>query len=149
MKPKKSESKIQNPISVDFEYHNLNSEEKDSLIDDLKLLIEERNEIIFSILHGSFQTDSDFRDIDIAIYLNRPTNQDIFDYTIKFAAELEGKVRLPIDIQVLNEAPLPFRYIVADTGMVLTCRDTVFYEEFVNATTREYLDFKYFCSLYS
>ncbi|MBD3405667.1 MAG: hypothetical protein GF411_05995 [Candidatus Lokiarchaeota archaeon] len=37
-------------------------------------------------------------------------------------------VGLPIDIQVLNKAPAPFRNNVAETGILLTSRDSVFYE---------------------
>jgi len=46
-----------------------------------------------------------FRDVDIAVWLEDP--REALHYVIYFSAELEAEVKLPADVQVLNEAPSP------------------------------------------
>ena len=62
--------------------------------------------------------------------------------------ELEAEVRLPVDVQVLNEAPLSFKYRVVTEGRLLLSRDERLRKELVNTITREYLDFQCLCAFY-
>ena len=48
--------------------------------------------------------------MDIAIWVRNP--EKAFYYTADFSAEVGVEMKLPIGIQVLNEAPLPFKHHV-------------------------------------
>ena len=73
-------------------------------------VLKRRNEIEFAYLHGSF-LEGDFRDIDLAIYLNKlKTKKDALEYELALERELENIVNIPVDVRVLNNAPLSFRF---------------------------------------
>ena len=78
-----------------------------------------------------------------------PLHPEPLRYILNLSAELEVKVGLPVDVQVLNEAPLPFKYRVMSEGKLLFSRDEKLRKELVNAIVREYLYFQYFSSLHS
>jgi len=73
-------------------------------------ILKERKEITFAYLHGSFVKDG-FRDIDIAIYLNEAMDKkNILKYELFLERVLEDELSLPVDVRVLNNAPLSFRF---------------------------------------
>jgi predicted nucleotidyltransferase len=79
-----------------------------------------------------------FRDIDIAIWIEDPGKA--YEYEIDLAVELGTALGIPVDIHVLNEAPLPFRYIVFSEGRLLFSRNERRRIEVIDETIREYID---------
>jgi predicted nucleotidyltransferase len=73
---------------------------------------------------------------------------DASRYVLDLSVGLEAEVRLPVDVQVLNEAPLSFKYRVVTEGRLLLSRDERLRKELVNTITREYLDFQCLCAFY-
>ena len=55
------------------------------------------------------------------------------------SVKLSAAVGLPVDIRVLNEAPLPFLYHVL-RGRLLLCRDETFLTDMLEDVARRYLD---------
>lgn len=108
----------------------------------IKDLLEPREEILFAYLHGSFLGSRSFRDVDVAVYLKpafTPPADDV-EYEIALSLRLERAVGLPVDIKVLNRAPLSFRY-QASRGRLLISRDESIREGFLSRTWGEYFDF--------
>lgn len=108
----------------------------------LKHLFEPVEEIVFAYLHGSFISGEAFRDVDIAVYLKpgiRLPSDDV-EYEISLALRLEKGCGLPMDVKILNRAPLSFRYH-ATCGILLLSRDEAVREDFLNRTWSEYFDF--------
>ncbi len=132
------------PPSIEFRYYDASPEERKNLRKQISDLLAIEEEIIFGVIHGSFNTDSSFRDIDIAVYIREPDKDSTYAFTIDFAASLEAELGLPIDVQVLNEASLPFRYKVLTDGDLVFCRDHYLYASIQNLTIRMYLDFQVF-----
>jgi predicted nucleotidyltransferase len=101
-----------------------------------------REEIVFAYLHGSFIQNEEFRDVDVAVFLadgaTRPL--DGVDYEISLSLGLEKATGLPVDVKLLHDAPLSFRY-QASRGVLLMTRDESVREEFLNKTWGEYFDF--------
>lgn len=64
------------------------------------VLKSEKN-ILFAYLYGSFLSSNRFNDIDIAVYLKRPSFGDIADLKIKLARSLKSPTDF-IDITMLN-----------------------------------------------
>jgi len=117
--------------------------EKEKLTKGIKRLLEDKIEILFSYLHGSFMEDIKFNDIDVAIYVdeNMVSREKAMDYEFALSDELEDAVKLPVDVKVINYAPLAFQYH-ATAGKILTCRDEEFMADKVAGIRSLYLDFK-------
>jgi len=124
--------------------HTLNDIQKKGIINKVTRMLKEREEIVFAYLHGSFLTH-DFRDIDIAIYLKE--DEDVL-YEVKLGVELEKILGFPVDVRVLNSAPLTFRFKVIKDGLLLFSRDERIRSDFEALTISEYHDFSYFRKRY-
>lgn len=99
--------------------------------------------IVFSYVYGSFVECEQFRDIDVAVYLedNYLDSRKNFDIEFQLSEDLSVSVGYPIDVRILNNAPLGFQYHVT-RGLVLMTRDEILRADFVERTWLRYLDFK-------
>jgi uncharacterized protein len=86
--------------------------DREALTDALRRRLEARPEIVFAVLHGPFLAGGPYRDIDVAVWVTPASHPDTgwHRYAINLGAELTVALDAPIDVQVLNEAPLGFRY---------------------------------------
>jgi len=128
-------------------YYELPAEERERVLRVIAERLAREGNVVFAYAHGSFLRRRFFRDVDVAVWLRDPS--DPLRYILALSAELEAEVRLPVDLQVLNEAPLPFKYRVMTEGKLLFSRDERLRKELANAVAREYLDFQFFSSLHS
>lgn len=124
----------------EIRYFRMSRAEREKLIKALKNALEGEEHVVFAILHGSFLSRELFRDVDVAVWLDDVKLS--FYYTVDFSAKLEVELGVPVDIQVLNEAPLPFRYIVLSRGKVLFSRDESLRLKLLDLASREYFDLK-------
>ena len=108
----------------------------------LKDFLSDCEDIVFAYLHGSFVEGEEFRDVDVAVFLAGGTvrSRDDVEYEISLSLRLGKEMGLPLDVKLLNEAPLSFRYH-ASRGMLLMTKDESSREEFLNRTWGEYFDF--------
>ena len=106
-------------------------------------------EILVALLHGSFARGEAFRDVDIAVWLDpaRLSMDERFRFALDLSVELRLTLGYPVDVRVLNEATLGFRYH-ALAGSPLVVRDTEFLAELRARTWDEYLDFQPFARRY-
>lgn len=113
----------------------------------LREKLEARAEIIFAYLHGSFAEGLPFHDVDVAVHLDPALATDIFDYEMNLSVELTRAFRFPVDVHVLNGAPLGFQHSVLQ-GEVLLVRDEDELTDFIERVALEYTDFAYLGRLY-
>jgi predicted nucleotidyltransferase len=123
--------------------HNLNKTQKKEIMEKITEKLKEKG-VIFAYVHGSFLTRN-FRDIDIAIYLKE--GGDVLT-EVKIEVELEKILGFPVDVRVLNSAPLTFRFRVIRDGLLLFSRDERIRSDFEALTISEYHDFSYFRKMY-
>lgn len=99
--------------------------------------------MVFAYLHGTFISEDEFNDIDIALYIDDKVIKKIAptEFEISWSLRLEKYLNLPVDVKILNGAPLSFRYH-ATQGILLFCRNEIIREEFLCRTWSEYLDFR-------
>jgi len=123
--------------------------ERDLIIKKLRSLLSEEKGIYFAFIHGSFLSGADFKDIDIAVYIDDSTLKkiDCIDYELKLSLRLEKYIGNPIDVKILNEAPLGFRYH-STRGYLLFSHEELIREEFLCRTWSEYFDFKPVSKIY-
>lgn len=104
--------------------------------------LQNHTEILFAYLFGSFSEGLPFHDIDVGVYLagEKLTSSEVLKYETKTAVEIEASVGLPVDVKVLNSAPLPLRYHVS-RGQLLFSRAEPARYAFLEATWRDYFDY--------
>ena len=122
----------------------LTEETKAQLQQELGSLLSGREEIVFACLHGSFLEPHGFRDVDIGVWVvpERVPGERAFDYELDLSLWLEQRSPqpVPMDVKVLNYAPLGFRY-AASSGTPLLLRDLKAWYTFREETWRDYWDF--------
>ncbi|MGH2453016.1 MAG: nucleotidyltransferase domain-containing protein [bacterium] len=80
--------------------------------------------VLFAYLLGSFIEGRAFEDVDVAVFLN-PAHRDALDplsVQLDLAARLEEAIGLPVEVVLLNDAPLGLR-AAALRGRLLDSRD--------------------------
>ena len=85
-----------------------------------------RREVAFAYIHGSILSSEHPQDVDIAVFLY-PESYDEFlrngdlslGLAIPLEMELEKTINKKVDLQVLNGAPLSFRYRVVSEGVLV------------------------------
>lgn len=96
--------------------HYLAREKKGEILAKIRNLLEAQPEISFAYVHGSFLEQETFGDIDLAVYLSPvPAGSGIY-YELALESALEELIRYPVDLRILNEAPLSFKYSVLRNG---------------------------------
>ncbi len=128
---------------------SLEPSEREHTVQPLAARLAQHPEILVIVLYGSFLKDKTFRDIDLALIVDerRLPHEKFLGYELERLEELSCITQFPIDIRVVNRAPVLFRYAVTQ-GRVLFCRDTRLWVEFCERTWGEYLDFKHVAQLY-
>ena len=122
---------------------------REQLVQTIEPLLRVREEVMFAYLHGSFITGEAFRDVDLAFYVTmKPgSGTSLRRYEVDVGVDLTAHVQLPIDVRVLNDAPVAFRYHVLK-GRLLFTRDNEFLDVCRARTWDEYCDFAPFARRY-
>jgi len=110
-----------------FRFFRLKPQEREELLGKLRRELEKHEEVRLAILYGSFLKGYPFRDVDVAVYV--AAEGDLLDYKLKLEEELEEKLGYPIDVAVLNEAPLWFAEKVLREGQPLLSRHPLLLEK--------------------
>ena len=102
-------------------------------------VLEAESDLEFAWLHGSFLAVGQFHDIDVGIYLNAPSEAR-FRRGLDLAVRLDQASGFPVDVRVLNDAPVTFLFHVFREGRLLLSRDDELLADLAERTAREYLD---------
>ena len=98
--------------------------------------------LVAAVLYGSAAEGLPFRDLDVALIVDRevyPQERD-WDLENALADRLSPLVPVPVDIHVVNDAPLALRYNVTQ-GRPFWVSDPERYADFVEQSWDLYLDF--------
>jgi predicted nucleotidyltransferase len=115
------------------------------ILDTLQEVVEAAPPVAFAYVYGSLLEDRPFHDVDVAVYLDMVDEQGMGRFALKLAVDLEKSLfercnrTLPVDVRVLNQAPLGFRYHVF-RGKLLFSRDEALRVQEVARTVGRYLD---------
>jgi predicted nucleotidyltransferase len=117
----------------------------------LHAVLESRQEVVFAYLYGSFlDEDLPYHDVDVAVYLD-PTwasGRDLFEYEMALSVDLTLALHAPVDVHVLNEAPLGFQHSVLYRGEVLFSRSDEHLTDFIERVGLGYMEFSYYVREY-
>jgi hypothetical protein len=128
---------------------NFSVEQKERLAGKVAEVLASHSEVVFAYLHGSFVNEVTFRDLDVAVYVKPQSinSEALRGYESNLVTELQDKVKMPVDIRVLNDAPLAFRYH-AIRGRLLMVRDPELLDEYRARIWDDYFDFVPFARQY-
>jgi predicted nucleotidyltransferase len=123
--------------------YRLTDEEKQGVLKRLAGSLERRDDVLFAYAYGSFAEDMPFHDIDVGVYVSNVDQASALEYAVELAGTLEREAHVPIDVRILNFAPVLFLYHVV-RGLLLFERDADLRADITEQTVRKYLDIKPF-----
>lgn len=117
----------------------LSDAEKVKIIARLEELFEKERRIQFAYLFGSFIENIPFHDIDIGVGGRGLSSKNAAGFSVELSKKINHRLNYPIDIRVLNFAPIPFRFH-AVSGRLIYLKNEQVHSEFLEDTMRRYLD---------
>ena len=122
---------------------SLTTGNKEQVVKRLSELLEDRNDVLFAYIFGSFASRDSFGDIDIGIFVNEGRVPSFLKLELEFEEELGTAVHIPIDVRVVNSAPLSFVYNVLKNGFTIVDKDKTLRADFEGLIYKKYFDFSY------
>lgn len=119
----------------------LGEDEKRPLIEQLATALQNRDEVVFAYIYGSFAEGLAFHDIDVGVYLSEITEEESTNYSLILGQMLSKELQVPVDIRVLNFAPVSFVYHVIRGHLILD-RNEELRAHIIGGTIQKYLDLK-------
>ena len=120
----------------------------DKIIKHLELELSNESRVMFAYIYGSALSSDKPRDIDIAVYLFpidfeklSLNGEGSLSFAIPLEMNLEKQAKRKIDVQILNRAPLSFRYRVITDGRLIVDKDSNIRCDFEYLSRVEYYDF--------
>ncbi len=117
--------------------------EKDKLAEKIASSLGAKERVVFAYIFGSFLTGRAFQDIDIGIYISNPSDVPPLKLELEFEAFLENEVRLPVDVRIINRAPVSFAYNVLKGGRVVVDKDKDLRADFEGLIYKKYSDLRH------
>ena len=119
--------------------YTLGAGEKSRVRDQLATLLSAESRVAFACLYGSFAESQPFHDVDVGVYLRDDQLLGAVSLELDLAQRLSEAVKLPVDVRILNAAPVPFLYHVLK-GQILVSREEERLASVMEDTIRRYLD---------
>lgn len=117
--------------------------EKDSTIQAISgYILNNHPEVLAAYFFGSFHSADSFRDIDLGLLLHDTPPQPLA-YEIDMEIHLERRVGYPVDIRILNSAPISFCQAVI-RGKLIFDANPDRRADFENRILKQYFDFSPF-----
>jgi len=99
-------------------YYKVTAKEKENILSKIKAYISCKEEVLIVIVYGSFIRRDFFRDIDLAVYTGGLVS-DSLRFESLLCLELSKVVKVPVDVRVIDDAPVWFKLKVVSEGIVI------------------------------
>jgi predicted nucleotidyltransferase len=119
--------------------YTIRPEQREDLLVKLRSELEGVSGLRFTYVYGSVLDGDRIHDVDVGVFLDQVTVAQQMNLVDALSVQLSAAVGFPVDIRVLNEAPLSFLYHVL-RGRLLLCRDEAFLTDLLEEVPRRYLD---------
>ena len=109
-------------------FHKVTPKEQKIIVQTIRrILINEQN-IIFAFIHGSFMESDLFRDIDIGVYLNKVIPEAILELEFGLSNRIEEALprSIPAEVKVINNSPLSYKFKVSQGLLIFTRNEETF-----------------------
>lgn len=101
--------------------------------------LHKETDVAFAYLYGSSLDQTKIHDVDVGVYLHPAALKQARAVAARLQDRLPSILGLPVDIRVLNQAPVTFIYHVLH-GSLLLCRDEKLHSIVLEDVARQYLD---------
>lgn len=128
-------------MKIDRKVYRLQPGERERVIEKLTAVLAQQPDILFVYVFGSFAEGLPFHDIDVGVYLAQTDAQTYTESALSLADTLSMEVAMPVDVRVLNAAPVPFLYHVL-RGRLIVDRDPETRARITEETLARFLDIK-------
>lgn len=119
--------------------HTVSPVQREQIFLRLRDELEQTPGIRFAYLYGSLLESDRIHDVDVGLFLDETAaahQSSLFDH---LSVTLPAAVHVPVDLRVLNDAPLSFLYHVL-RGRLLSCRDEALLTDLMEDVAQRYLD---------
>lgn len=128
--------------------HRLSDRKKKEIFERLEqCLHSEMSGLLAAYVFGSFTAGNDFGDIDLALLMDTAIS-DSLELELSAENSLGQLLHLPVDVRVLNRAPLSFQYRVIREGRLVLDSDPNRRADFEGQVLKRYFDFSRFRKRY-
>ena len=128
--------------------HKLKKSEKEKIIKEISSYFFQRHDDILTVyIFGSFILRRSFSDIDIGIITVTDLSHPL-EFELALESQLEKIIKYPIDIRILNQAPISFSQNVFRTGRVILDSNSNMRADFEGRILKQYFDFAPFRKRY-
>jgi len=122
----------------------ISQQQKQSIIKGIASRLKKRKNIIFAYIFGSFAQEEKFSDIDIGVFVSEKISQEPLNFEFDLEEEIQSFTHLPVDVRIINHAPLSFVYHVIKEGILIVDKDAGKRADFEGIIFKKYLDFTFF-----
>lgn len=119
--------------------YTIRPEQREDVLAKLRVELAKVSGLRFAYVYGSVLESDRVHDVDVGVFLDVPMVAQQMNMMDALLVTLSAAVGFPVDIRVLNEAPLPFLYHVLRERLLL-CRDETFLTDMLEDVARRYLD---------
>jgi uncharacterized protein len=121
----------------------LSAKEKEGLIKKILDILKAKEYILFAYTFGSFVSEGRFKDVDVGIFVSSVGNEPPLKLELKLEGEIGEAIHVPVDIRIINNAPVPFVYNVLKGGMVIVDKNKSLRSDFEGLIYKKYFDFQH------
>ena len=138
-------------MQMEPKLYRMSTAQKKITLETLKKILSSIKDVRFAFLFGSFNEEScspgceeapmPFHDIDVGVFLSGYDKKKSLNRALELSSELSSLVGVPVDIRVINFAPVTFLFHVV-RGALLVDKDEDDRCAFMERVVRHYLDMK-------
>lgn len=121
----------------------LDRKEKEVLIGKISDILKTKDDLIFAYIFGSFVLEDLFKDIDIGIFISSRRVASPLKLELEMEGELEDAIHIPVDVRIINNAPLSFVYNVLKGGILIVDNNQSIRSDFAGLIYKKYFDFRH------
>ena len=132
---------------MEDKYFKITFEQKEDILRRIENFLEKNPDVLFAYIHGSFVVQEQYHDIDVAIYL-KLIPEELLKMELDLETQLYKLIQYPVDVRILNNAPLSFRYNVIKNGRRLAIINDDARCDFEEMTVSNYFDFAPYRKMY-
>jgi len=123
--------------------YTITKQKKEEIAKTISNYLLQHDDIYLAYLFGSFIAGRSFADIDLGISVHHQP-ENVLEYEIQLENNLEKLLKFPIDVRILNKAPLSFLQNVIRHGLVIVDNEPNTRSDFESYVLRKYFDFARF-----
>jgi len=122
--------------------------EKQEIFKQISSRLGKQKKIVFAYIFGSFVSEKKFSDIDIGIFIANKKGINTLNFELRMENEINSIVRFPVDVRIINDAPISFVYHVIKEGILIKDDAPSLRADFEGMIFKKYLDLAFFRKQY-